>query len=90
MKKHIYNEQNGLRYTLHGDVYLPDSPSPKRSIRPSANTEGCARPICRSIISCSIAECCGTAHCGSTCMKWTNRRRARWTRSLRAWRRLTV
>ena len=24
MKKHIYNEQNGLRYTLHGDVYLPD------------------------------------------------------------------
>lgn len=24
MKKHIYNEQNGLHYTLHGDVYLPD------------------------------------------------------------------
>ena len=24
MKKHIYDEQNGLRYTLHGDVYLPD------------------------------------------------------------------
>ena len=24
MEKHIYNEQNGLHYTLHGDVYLPD------------------------------------------------------------------
>ena len=24
MKKHIYNEQNGLHYTLHGDYYLPD------------------------------------------------------------------
>ena len=24
MKKHIYDEQNGLRYTLNGDVYLPD------------------------------------------------------------------
>ena len=24
MKKHIYNEENGLHYTLYGDVYLPD------------------------------------------------------------------
>ncbi len=24
MKDHIYYEQNGLHYTLHGDVYLPD------------------------------------------------------------------
>ena len=24
MKKHIYDESNGLRYTLHGDYYLPD------------------------------------------------------------------
>ena len=24
MKKHIYNKQNGLYYTLHGDYYLPD------------------------------------------------------------------
>lgn len=24
MKKHIYNEKNGLHYTLHGDYYLPD------------------------------------------------------------------
>ena len=24
MKKHIYDERNGLHYTLHGDVYLPD------------------------------------------------------------------
>lgn len=24
MKKHIYDEANGLSYTLHGDYYLPD------------------------------------------------------------------
>ena len=24
MKKHIYDESNGLSYTLHGDDYLPD------------------------------------------------------------------
>ena len=24
MKKHIYDESNGLNYTLHGDCYLPD------------------------------------------------------------------
>ena len=24
MKMHIYDEQNGLHYTLHGDYYLPD------------------------------------------------------------------
>ncbi len=24
MKDHIYDEQNGLYYTRHGDVYLPD------------------------------------------------------------------
>ena len=24
MKKHIYDEKNGLSYTLHGDYYLPN------------------------------------------------------------------
>ena len=24
MKEHIYDEKNGLSYTLHGDYYLPD------------------------------------------------------------------
>ena len=24
MKKQIYDEKNGLNYTLHGDCYLPD------------------------------------------------------------------
>ena len=24
LKKHIYDEKNGLSYTLHGDYYLPD------------------------------------------------------------------
>ena len=24
MEKHVYDEKNGLSYTLHGDYYLPD------------------------------------------------------------------
>ena len=24
METHIYDEKNGLSYTLHGDYYLPD------------------------------------------------------------------
>ena len=24
MQKHIFDEKNGLHYTRHGDVYLPD------------------------------------------------------------------
>ena len=24
MKKQIYDEKNGMSYTLHGDCYLPD------------------------------------------------------------------
>ena len=24
MEKHIYSEQTGISYTLHGDYYLPD------------------------------------------------------------------
>ena len=34
MKKHIYNEQNGLHYTLHGDVYLPDLVLPEKEYPP--------------------------------------------------------
>ena len=30
MKKHIYDESNGLSYTLHGDYYLPDLVLPKQ------------------------------------------------------------
>ena len=34
MKKHIYDEKNGLSYTLYGDYYLPDLklPEDNRSI----------------------------------------------------------
>ena len=32
MKKHIYNEQNGLSYTLVGDYYLPDLLPPQEAI----------------------------------------------------------
>lgn len=34
MKKHIYNEQNGLHYTLHVDVYLPDLVLPEKEYPP--------------------------------------------------------
>ena len=34
MKKHIYNEQNGLHYTLHGDYYLPDLVLPEKEYPP--------------------------------------------------------
>ena len=34
MKKHIYNEQNGLHYTLHGDYYLPDLVLPETEYPP--------------------------------------------------------
>ena len=35
MKKHIYDESNGLHYTLEGDYYIPDMklPEENRSIR---------------------------------------------------------
>ena len=29
MEKHIYDEKNGLGYTLHGDYYLPDLELPE-------------------------------------------------------------
>ena len=34
MKKHIYDEQNGLHYTLHGDYYLPDLVLPDKDYPP--------------------------------------------------------
>lgn len=32
MKKHIYDEKNGLSYTLHGDYYLPDLALPEEEV----------------------------------------------------------
>ena len=34
MQKHIYNEQNGLHYTLHGDYYLPDLVASEKDYSP--------------------------------------------------------
>ena len=34
MKKHIYDEQNGLHYTLHADYYLPDLVLPEKEYPP--------------------------------------------------------
>ena len=30
LKKHIYEEKNGLHYTLNGDYYLPDLKLPEK------------------------------------------------------------
>lgn len=32
MEKHIYDENNGLTYTLHGDYYLPDLAVPEEEM----------------------------------------------------------
>ena len=34
MEKHIYNEQTGISYTLHGDYYLPDLALPDEEEQP--------------------------------------------------------
>lgn len=34
MEKRIYNEQNGIRYTLQGDYYLPDLKLPDGENKP--------------------------------------------------------
>lgn len=34
MEKHIYDESNGLWYTLHGDYYLPDLVLPAEEEKP--------------------------------------------------------
>ena len=34
MKKHIYNEQTGISYTLHGNYYLPNLMLPKEDEKP--------------------------------------------------------
>ena len=31
LKKHIYDEHNGLHYTLVGDYYIPDLPLPEKN-----------------------------------------------------------
>ena len=31
LKKHIYNENNGLHYTLVGDYYIPDLKLPEEN-----------------------------------------------------------
>lgn len=34
MKKHITDEKTGIRYTLHGDYYLPDLALPTEKEKP--------------------------------------------------------
>lgn len=41
MKNHIYDETNGLGYTLHGDYYLPDLEMPKEEKAQYGKLDGC-------------------------------------------------
>ena len=50
MKKHIYDENNGLWYELIGDYYiLRFLASPPKSITPSVNGDGCTGSTSESI-----------------------------------------
>lgn len=40
MKKHIYDEGNGLFYTLEGDFYLPDLLPPQEAALPMEKMGG--------------------------------------------------
>ena len=44
LKKHIYEEKNGLHYTLNGDYYLPDLKLPEDTAL-SESTDGCTGNI---------------------------------------------
>lgn len=46
MKKQIYDEKNGLSYTLHGDYYLPDLKLPEEE----AATYGKYGMLCRTFL----------------------------------------
>ncbi len=49
LKKHIYDEHNGLHYTLVGDYCIPDLQLPEET-RLLGFWGGCTKTIWRSII----------------------------------------
>lgn len=53
LKKHIYDEHNGLHYALVGDYYIPDLELPEET-RPIGFGDGCTKTIWSSIIQLSI------------------------------------
>ena len=53
LKNHIYDEHNGLRYTLVGDYYIPDLELPEET-RLLGFGGGCTKTIWSSIIQPSI------------------------------------
>ena len=56
MKKHIYDESNGLWYELIGDYYIPILVLPLRNSTPLVNGDGCTGTISEIIVrSCLIS-----------------------------------
>ena len=49
MKKHIYDESNGLWYELIGDYYIPILVLPLRNSTPLVNGDGCTGSTSESI-----------------------------------------
>ena len=45
MKKHIYDEDNGLWYVLIGDYNIPVLTLPRRNSAPLVNGDGCTGNI---------------------------------------------
>lgn len=52
LKKHIFDERNGLNYTLVGD-YISPTYSCKKKTSPLESGEGCAKTIWNNIIQLS-------------------------------------
>ncbi len=63
LKKHIYNEHNGLHYTLVGDCYIPDLQLSEET-RPIGVGHGCTKPIWHSIIRSVTTACFCPANSG--------------------------
>lgn len=49
MKKHIYDESNGLWYELIGDYHIPALTPPLRNSAPLVNGDGCTGSASESI-----------------------------------------
>ena len=54
MKKHIYDETNGLWYELIGDYYIPVFTLSSEEQRPIGNGDGCTGATSKSIARFSL------------------------------------
>ena len=54
MKKHIYDESNGLWYERIGDYYIPFLSCPPRNSAPLVNRDECTGNTSKSIVRSSL------------------------------------